>query len=379
MDLDNLDIPSLIVPGLILLAILLGSGAVNFKEVNNVRDHFSADNSPSRYEFLVAREFFKELGGLFHVVVAIQAVDFESLLRPKYIDKALEIEDFLQYKLKVEDEGKYYSYSDFCGAQCETSDAVNIFLTVYRDVKHRGKGNNIKLTFPTIDVFGHRIYLANNIFQVQLNNRSRLVEGANLIAINFHAIYPNSTMERVMKKWEHAVSNYAFETLNDPLIRLFVTSEGLVSEEVRRTGIEVLPLMPISLLVIMIFMVVITSLKSDQIKSKPWESLFGVFCPILSIFASFGILFWLNFEFLPIVVVVPFLVLAIGVDDVFIFLHCWENTDPQKALRERIADMLGSAGPSITITSLTNWLSFTIGIATPTPAIRVFFLILQIS
>jgi len=43
----------------------------------------SADNSPSRYEFLVAREFFKELGGLFHVVVAIQAVDFESLLRPK--------------------------------------------------------------------------------------------------------------------------------------------------------------------------------------------------------------------------------------------------------------------------------------------------------
>ncbi|CAK5081920.1 unnamed protein product [Meloidogyne enterolobii] len=155
----------------ILLAILLGSGAVNFKEVNNVRDHFSADNSPSRYEFLVAREFFKELGGLFHVVVAIQAVDFESLLRPKYIDKALEVEDFLQYKLKVEDEGKYYSYSDFCGAQCETSDAVNIFLTVYRDVKHRGKGNNIKLTFPTIDVFGHRIYLANNIFQVQLNNR----------------------------------------------------------------------------------------------------------------------------------------------------------------------------------------------------------------
>ena len=153
-----------------LLAILLGAGAKNFREVNNVRDHFSADNSPSRYEFAVALEFFKQLGSPFHVVVAMQAKDGGSLLRPKYIDRALEIEDHLQYKLKVEDEGIQYAYSDFCGAQCETSDAVNIFLTMFRDVQHRKKAN-VKLTFPSMDIFGHHIYLANNIFQVDLNNR----------------------------------------------------------------------------------------------------------------------------------------------------------------------------------------------------------------
>uniref|UniRef100_A0A914HUG6 SSD domain-containing protein n=1 Tax=Globodera rostochiensis TaxID=31243 RepID=A0A914HUG6_GLORO len=361
----------------VLVAAVLSTGVINFKEVNNVRDHFSADNSPSRREFLVAREFFKELGGLFHVVVAIEAADGESLLRPRYIDKALEVEDFLQYKLKVEHEGVHYAYSDFCGAQCETSDAVNIFLTVFRDVQHRGKGN-IKLTFPTIDVFGHRIYLANNIFQVQLNNRSHLVEGAKVITINFHAIFPNSTMEAVMKKWEHSVYDFALNSRNDSLLKLHATSEGLVSEEVRRTGIEVLPLMPISLLVIIIFTVT-TSLKRDQIRSKPWEAMVGVLCPILSVGASFGTLFWLGFEFLPILVVVPFLILAIGVDDVFIFLHCWAHTDPKKEPRERVADMLGSAGPSVTITSLTNWLSFTIGIATPTPAIRTFCVFISVA
>ena len=62
------------------------------------------------------------------------------------------------------------------------------------------------------------------------------MEGANLIAINFHAIYPNATMEAIMKKWEHAVLKYALDTQNDSLLRLYVTSEGLVSEEVRRTG-----------------------------------------------------------------------------------------------------------------------------------------------
>lgn len=362
------------------VAFVLAAGVINFKEVNNVRDHFSADNSPSRYEFMVVREFFKELGGLFHVVVAIEAADGGSVLRPKFIDKALEVEDFLQYKLKVEHDGQFYAYSDFCGAQCETSDAVNIFLTVFRDVRHRGKGN-IKLTFPTIDVFGHRIYLANNIFQVQLNNRSHLVESANLIAINFHAIYSNASMETIMKKWEHAVLEYAKEITHraeHPLLKLHVTSEGLVSEEVRRTGIEAIPLMPVSLAVIILF-TVITSLKRDQVKSKPWEALVGVFCPILSLCASFGTLFWFGFEFLPIVVVVPFLVLAIGVDDVFIFLHCWAHTSAEKPLRERVADMLGSAGPSVTITSLTNWLSFTIGIATPTPAIRTFSIFISVA
>ena len=41
---------------------------------------------------------------------------------------------------------------------------------MYRDVQHRGKAN-IKLTYPSMDVYGHRVYLANNIFRVDLNNR----------------------------------------------------------------------------------------------------------------------------------------------------------------------------------------------------------------
>jgi len=79
------------------------------------------------------------------------------------------------------------------------------------------------------------------------------------------------------------------------------------------------------------------------------------------------------------VVVVPFLILAIGVDDVYIFLHCWARSDPRLPLRERVAEMLADAGPSITITSLTNWLSFAIGIGTPTPAIRTFCIFISVA
>ncbi len=37
-------------------------------------------------------------------------------------------------------------------------------------------------------------------------------------------------------QWEHAVFEYSLSTAKDPLIRVYTTSEGLVSEEVRRTG-----------------------------------------------------------------------------------------------------------------------------------------------
>ena len=49
------------------------------------------------------------------------------------MDKALEIESHLQFGLKVEFSGRQWAYSDFCGAQCENSDVVQIFLSLYRN------------------------------------------------------------------------------------------------------------------------------------------------------------------------------------------------------------------------------------------------------
>uniref|UniRef100_A0A915DSS0 SSD domain-containing protein n=1 Tax=Ditylenchus dipsaci TaxID=166011 RepID=A0A915DSS0_9BILA len=273
----------------VLLSLFLSCGVIKYEEVNNVRDDFNSDNSPSRYEFAVAQEFFQELGRPFHVVVSVVSADGGNILRPGHIDRALQIENHLQYNLKIEHEGRQYAYSDFCGAQCETSDAVNVFLTVFRDVSYNGK-SSVKLTFPSIDVYGHKIYLANNIFDVEINEKSKLIESTKLIAINFHAVFQNSTMEAVMKKWEQAVYEYSLQTHNDNFIHLHTISEGLASEEVRKTCAGSLPLILISF-VIIVFFTVVTSLKQDPVKSKPWEAFIGVLCPLISIGASFALCF----------------------------------------------------------------------------------------
>ncbi|PAV56771.1 hypothetical protein WR25_05027 [Diploscapter pachys] len=90
-------------------------------------------------------------------------------------------------------------------------------------------------------------------------------------------------------------------------------------------------------------------------------------------------IFQLGFEFLPIITVVPFLIISIGVDDVFIFIHAWHRTKPSLDVKERMAETLADAGPSISITSLTNLLSFGIGIFTPTPAIYTFCMFFSVA
>lgn len=56
-----------------------------------------------------------------------------------YIEKALAVEEHLQFGLQVESDGRLWAYSDFCGAQCENSDAVQIFLSLYRNWQQQKK------------------------------------------------------------------------------------------------------------------------------------------------------------------------------------------------------------------------------------------------
>ncbi|XP_013794597.1 patched domain-containing protein 3-like [Limulus polyphemus] len=63
---------------------------------------------------------------------------------------------------------------------------------------------------------------------------------------------------------------------------------------------------------------------------------------------------------------------GIGMDDTFVLLAAWRRTEPKKSVEERMAETYSDAAVSITITSITNFISFMIGIITPFPSVQIF-------
>lgn len=69
----------------------------------------------------------------------------------------------------------------------------------------------------------------------------------------------------------------------------------------------------------------------------------------------------------PVHTSLPFLMMGLGVDDIFVMMACWRQTETkhrQHSIPEKMALMLQHAGASITVTSFTDVVAFGIGATT---------------
>ena len=99
-------------------------------------------------------------------------------------------------------------------------------------------------------------------------------------------------------------------------------------------------------------------------------ALVGISCVLLSIGSGYGLsleLGWLVSGFHSIV---PFMILGIGVDDMFVIVNTVDQTPQHLSVDDRFIEGIKHAGPSITITSVTNALAFIVGSLSTLPALK---------
>src|SRR6266498_803369 len=101
----------------------------------------------------------------------------------------------------------------------------------------------------------------------------------------------------------------------------------------------------------------ITSFPRTFIDSKFMLGISGIIIVLASVSSSVGIFSFLGIKVTLIIAeVIPFLVLAVGVDNIFLIVHEFERVNvshPDEEIDERIAKALGRMGPSILFSATT--------------------------
>ncbi|CAM6128550.1 unnamed protein product [Calypogeia fissa] len=182
--------------------------------------------------------------------------------------------------------------------------------------------------------------------------------------------------------WEEAFIQLAQEELI-PLaqaenLTLAYSSESSIESELSRESTADILTIVASYLVMFLYISFVLGDYSPSVapifvSSKVLLALAGVLLVALSVMGSVGVFSYYGVKSTLIIAeVIPFLVLAVGVDNMCILVHAVKRQDPALSREERIGNALSEVGPSITVASLSEVLAFAVGIITPMPACRVF-------
>ncbi|KAM8887322.1 NPC1-like intracellular cholesterol transporter 1 [Spinachia spinachia] len=158
-------------------------------------------------------------------------------------------------------------------------------------------------------------------------------------------------------------------------------AERSLEDEINRTTAEDIPIFMISYAVIFVYISVAlgeySSWKRILVDSKFLVGLGGILVVGCSVLASMGFYSWIGIpSSLVILQVVPFLVLAVGADNIFIFVLEYQRDvrRPQEKREQQIGRILGNVAPSMLLCSLSESVCFFLGALSTMPAVKTFAL-----
>lgn len=112
------------------------------------------------------------------------------------------------------------------------------------------------------------------------------------------------------------------------------------------------------------------------VQSKFTLGIVGILIVLMSVSASVGLFSAVGVKATLIIAeVIPFLVLAVGVDNIFLIVHEFERVNishPDEEIDERVARAVGRIGPSIFLSAITETVAFALGVFVGMPAVKNF-------
>lgn len=217
-----------------------------------------------------------------------------------------------------------------------------------------------------------------------LTSQSKFYEADAVILTFLVNNYYNKTKVAPALQWEKEFVEFMknYTTSKKPsFMEIAFTSERSIEDELdRESQSDVLTIL-ISYIIMFLYITIslgqMRSCSRLLIDSKITLGLGGVFIVLASVVSSVGIFGFIGLPATLIIIeVIPFLVLAVGVDNIFIMVqtHQREPRRVNESHAEHIGRTLGHVGPSMLLTSVSESCCFFLGGLSDMPAVRAFAL-----
>ncbi|XP_067129911.1 patched domain-containing protein 3-like [Centruroides vittatus] len=301
-------------------------------------------------------------------VAQIVAKDEGNLLRENIINEIIVLDSMIK-NITVKWNENSANYNVLCGkkfSKCFESNVMKILLN-YDDFITR----KYKVKYPIIlDEF---VYT----YEEYASSIGGMIIDKNGYLINFKAVRLLYLLDISDKRKENAIKNWkiAFNELLQSKqfnhISISFINDYVVDKEIQKFTDRLLLRLPIVFIIVVAFSLV-TCMTNDWVKSKPWLGPSTCISATLAIVSGFGVMGFAGVTYVDFNIALCYVILGTEIDDSFVLIAAWRISDSRKSVCRRLGETYSETGVSITITSLTNFICFSIGISSPFPAFRSF-------
>ncbi|KAM6275301.1 NPC intracellular cholesterol transporter 1 [Spheniscus humboldti] len=180
--------------------------------------------------------------------------------------------------------------------------------------------------------------------------------------------------------WEKKFINF-LKNYDNPNLTISFSAERSIEDEINRESKSDIGTVLISYTVMFVYISIalghIQSCRRLLVDSKISLGIAGILIVLSSVACSVGIFSYFGIPLTLIVIeVIPFLVLAIGVDNVFIIVQTLQRDErlQGETLDKQIGRVLGDVAPSMFLSSFSETVAFFLGTLSTMPAVRTFSL-----
>lgn len=306
--------------------------------------------------------------------LVIDAKDGGSMLRSSLWNQLLFLDEIV-FNVSVEHNGQKYQYLDLCakwGGYCYDNEILSL-----ADLIPQVEQGLLNLTYPiyfnpfTFEAITMPAFLGG----VEFGEEDHIIGEVKGVALAYFLDVSEEWMVEVGDNWERKlleqVANLSAIYAPDLQIGRFVSNTP--AWEMEKSRLSVTNILIINVVAMIIFSFG-AAVMSDNVRSKPIIGFSGLLSAGMAIMAAFGFACYIGVEFISLNMAAPFLLLGIGIDDTFVMLSSWRRSPIHSSVPERMGRCYADAAVSITVTSLTDFLSFMAGAVTPFPSVRIFCL-----